>query len=442
MTRAAWKQFICRACGLIYDEQSGDPDSGIAPGTRFEDIPDDWVCPLCGVVKADFEPYDLTAIPMPAQGVRPLALQPMRGLGVVIVGAGHAGWAAAEALRALDANLPITIVTACHGDRYLKPELSIAMSRGATHESLIREHAQDAAQRLRVCLMVDTFVVGISPALHQIRTTRGTVHYTSLIIAMGARPALPELLPAHLCWRINDLAAWTGLHQKLQHGPKRILIVGAGMVGCELADDFVRAGHHVTLLDIQAHPLAALLPPVAATRLQAGLVAAGVQFIGSVQVHAVTGNSDGTKRVTTQCAQVFDADEVVAATGLVMDARLPAAAGLRLDRGIAVDQATLETSASDVYALGDCVSIAGAPCRFIEPIARQAHAIANAILHIESTGYLHTQPVIRLKTKSIPVVLHGQPVTDGLWEVIEDLPAKLLMQQTLAGKIIASLEVR
>ena len=50
----AWRQFICRACGLIYDEEMGDPDSGLAPGTRFEDIPEDWECPLCGVTKLDF----------------------------------------------------------------------------------------------------------------------------------------------------------------------------------------------------------------------------------------------------------------------------------------------------------------------------------------------------------------------------------------------------
>ena len=50
--------YICRACGLIYDEEKGDPDSGIAPGTRFEDIPDDWECPLCGVTKTDFEPFE------------------------------------------------------------------------------------------------------------------------------------------------------------------------------------------------------------------------------------------------------------------------------------------------------------------------------------------------------------------------------------------------
>ena len=52
-----WALYICRACGLIYDESKGDEDSGLAAGTRFEDIPEDWACPLCGVTKADFELY-------------------------------------------------------------------------------------------------------------------------------------------------------------------------------------------------------------------------------------------------------------------------------------------------------------------------------------------------------------------------------------------------
>ena len=86
----AWKQFICRACGLIYDEQLGDPDSGIAPGTRFAEIPDDWVCPLCGVEKADFEPYEVVSV---AQVSSSAPLKLARGVGVVIGGAGHAGWA-------------------------------------------------------------------------------------------------------------------------------------------------------------------------------------------------------------------------------------------------------------------------------------------------------------------------------------------------------------
>ncbi len=52
------KKYICKVCGYIYDPSQGDPDSGIAPGTAFKDIPADWRCPVCGVTKSDFEPYD------------------------------------------------------------------------------------------------------------------------------------------------------------------------------------------------------------------------------------------------------------------------------------------------------------------------------------------------------------------------------------------------
>ena len=54
-TAQTYKTWMCLICGWIYDEEIGDPDSGIAPGTAFEDIPDDWVCPSCGTRKSDFE---------------------------------------------------------------------------------------------------------------------------------------------------------------------------------------------------------------------------------------------------------------------------------------------------------------------------------------------------------------------------------------------------
>ena len=52
------KKYICTVCEYIYDPVEGDPDSGIEPGTAFENIPEDWVCPLCGVRKEDFEVYE------------------------------------------------------------------------------------------------------------------------------------------------------------------------------------------------------------------------------------------------------------------------------------------------------------------------------------------------------------------------------------------------
>lgn len=48
-------KYICKVCGYIYDPANGDPDNDIAPGTAFDDIPDSWVCPLCGAPKSEFE---------------------------------------------------------------------------------------------------------------------------------------------------------------------------------------------------------------------------------------------------------------------------------------------------------------------------------------------------------------------------------------------------
>lgn len=49
------KKYVCTICGYVYDEEAGDPDQGFAPGTKWEDLPEDFVCPLCGVGKESFE---------------------------------------------------------------------------------------------------------------------------------------------------------------------------------------------------------------------------------------------------------------------------------------------------------------------------------------------------------------------------------------------------
>ena len=240
----AYRQYICRACGLIYDEAKGDPDSGLAPGTRFEDIPDDWECPLCAVTKSDFELIEKReTITAPATATF------SRGTGIVVVGGGLAGWAAIEVIRELDANIAITLVCACNGDRYHKPELSIAFSRKLTAKTLIRETAHQAAARLGVQLLNNTFATGLTPTMQQLRTTRGTLSYTHLILAQGSKSYLPAPFDSDTCWRINDLQCWNALAEKLQTDTQRVAIVGAGMIGCEIAEDIANTGHQVTLIN-------------------------------------------------------------------------------------------------------------------------------------------------------------------------------------------------
>lgn len=433
--RGPWKRFICRVCGLIYDEAEGDMDSGLPPGTRFEDIPDDWECPICNVTKVDFDPY----VPRAVTDVPSFTTVRSRDAGVVIVGAGAAGWAAAESIRAYDCTLPITVVTGCSGDVYYKPELSIALTRGATPQSLTRETGTEAAARLGVQLLPQTYAIGLSPSLGMLRTTRGTLRFTDLILAQGARSSAPDCLPPELVWRINGLAAWSGLYRALSTGPQRAVIVGAGMVGCELAEDLARSGHDVTLVASDSLPMRPLLPIAAASRLAAGLKSVGVTFLGERTVKNVARSPDSKLHVATMKGEAIAADHVIAATGLATESRLSRSGGLAFDRGIVVDPKTMRTSAAHVYALGDCVTIGGAPCRYIEPIRGQAEAIAKAILGHEHDGYVHRMPTIRLKTRSTPIVLEGWISAYGEWRILRDDARALIMEQWVGSERVAKL---
>ncbi|MDO8775068.1 MAG: FAD-dependent oxidoreductase [Burkholderiaceae bacterium] len=402
---APWQQYICRACGYIYNEADGDPDSGLAPGTRFCDIPDDWACALCGVTKLDF---DLCAAPDPAArstcSGAPGAPTPRSQPGVVIVGAGRAGWQMAETLRAQDPALPITLVTACNGDVYDKPLLSVAMARQLAPAALARETGEQAARRLNVHLLARTHALRICPATRQLRTTRGTLRYRQLVLAHGAAPSLPPQLPPSMCWHVNHLDTCLKLRAALGSQPRRVLVVGAGLVGSELANDLALGGHQLTLLDVAARPLANCLNEAASSELLKAWATLPLQFVGSVKVAAITHTATGY-RVSTECGQVFEADQVIAATGLVTPSRLAQTAGLAWRNGIAVDAATLATSQQDIHALGDCITINGQSSRFIEPIARQAKTIAAQIVCGAPVAYEHRTPLLRVKTSSLPFTL-------------------------------------
>ncbi|MDI1338413.1 FAD-dependent oxidoreductase [Polaromonas sp.] len=407
-----WALFICKACGLIYDEAKGDADSGLAPGTRFADIPEDWACPLCGVGKADFEPHVVVELAQ-RRAASPATRLPQRAAarhnaGTVIVGAGRAGWEMAQALRERDADMPITLVTACSGDIYDKPMLSVAIARGIAVDKLARESGDQAAQRLGVRLLAHTQAVSITPGSRQLRTTRGTLRYRHLVLAHGAQARSLPQLPAALCWRINHLQAYAKFRAVLGSSAQRIAIVGAGLIGSELANDLALAGHQVTLLDVQTRPLASCLSEAQSQQLLAAWRDLPLRFVAGVQISGVKSlatSGQGEKQLGTACGQTFTVDHIIVAAGLQTPSRLARSAGLAWNRGIDVQPDSLATSVEGIHALGDCISVKGEVSRFIEPIGRQAQTLAAGILGLAAVPYHPARVPLRVKTTSLPFTL-------------------------------------
>ena len=409
--KAAWALFICKACGLIYDESKGDEDSGLAAGTRFADIPDDWACPLCGVTKADFEPYIAEPIeqmrrPALAGGTARKIPGVRRNPGTVIVGAGRAGWLMAQALRAQDAAMPITLVTSCNGDVYDKPLLSVAMARGIAADKLPREKGAVEAQRLNIKLLANTDAIRITPSSRQLRTSRGTLRYQHLVLAHGAQARqLPQFPPA-LCWRINHLQAYAKFCKALGGAHQSVAVVGAGLIGCELANDLALAGHSVTLLDVAARPLAAALKDDQSAQLLQAWRSLPLTFMGEVHVTRVgpveAHDPTGKKQIVTSSGQTLTVDHIIVAAGLQTPNQLALSAGLAWDNGIDVQAETLATTVEGIHALGDCIAINGQVSRYIEPIGRQAQTIAASILGCKPLPYVTSRAPLRIKTSSLP----------------------------------------
>ena len=431
MTEAAGalRRWLCEACGLIYDEARGDPDSGLPPGTRFEDIPEDWRCPVCGVGKADFRPIE----PAPQRG--PAAAAPVRaprGAGVLIVGAGTAGWSVARALRDAGYDGPVSMVTACDGTLYAKPALSVALARGLAPDGLIERSGPALADELGVDLLAHAWALELDVRHRRLTTTRGTLRFERLILATGSRARRPQMpgAGASRLFAVNDLSAYRQLRAALQAArdraasrgrAPRMVIIGAGLVGCELADDIAGSGAEVTLLEARSLPLADRLDAATAARLRDALRSRSVRFHGGTMVREVVAPADGGRddpRIGVvwrdgaggSAAGSFDLGLV--AVGVEAETRLARRAGLPVRSGIVVDDATLACVPDRIWALGDCAEIDGRVSGTIEPILRQARTIAGAIAG-RPQRYFAREPVWVLKTACLPLTIRPAPQSTG-----------------------------
>ncbi|EJG1638506.1 FAD-dependent oxidoreductase [Vibrio alginolyticus] len=430
------RKWLCIICGLIYDEAQGWPSDGIAPGTAWEDVPDDWLCPDCLVGKADFEMIEITddapleevaavssvsveasvqrntAQPLPSEVTQPVFSNDP----IVIIGSGHSGYQLAAALRAQSETVAITVFTADDGALYSKPALSNALVMNKDGDALQSESALKWESRLNIRVYPHTRVEQIDRANSTLHTSIGKYAYSRLVLATGASPIeIPIEGDRSWVMSVNDLVDYRCFRSELQD-KKRIAILGDGLIGCEFANDLIESGYEVTVIGLGQWPMERLIPQQLGESLQSALAERGVQWALQDSIARIEPRSESSAVLHLNSGKQIEADLVLSAVGLKPNVSLAEQAGLEVGRGIKVNQFG-QTSDENIYSLGDCVETEQGWQPYIAPINQMIPSVAKSLLGDVAPISLTPTPVI-VKTPILPLTIFPVAAEEqGQWYI-------------------------
>jgi len=433
---ARWE---CIVCGLIYDEKEGWPEDGIAPGTKWEDVPDDWTCPDCGVGKEDFE-----LIPGSEDGDAEEASAETEAPGdvnarsVVVIGSGLAGYGLVRELRRKDEVVAITVLTSDGGEGYSKPMISTGYTKDLNADKLAAQSAQELAEQLNVTVRTRTRVASIDTQTQTVHLEGGeTLPYSELVLALGAELIRPPIGgdAAEDVLGVNDLDDYRRFQDLLAaKGAKKVAIIGAGLIGCEFTNDLLNGGFTVEAVDPMGWCLPTLLPEQSGRAVQAALEEKGATFHFGPLATEVNRAGEGYA-VSLNNGDTIEADAVLCAVGVKPRTTLASEAGIEVNRGIVTDR-QLRTNAANVYAMGDCAEVAGHVLVYVAPLMAAARALA-ATLAGEGTDVSYPAMPVAIKTPACPVVV-SPPAKDaeGEWHFEGDAPDIKALFRSRAGNLL------
>ncbi|MDZ3994668.1 NAD(P)/FAD-dependent oxidoreductase [Pseudomonas sp. Teo4] len=335
---------------------------------------------------------------------------------VVIIGTGLAGYNLAREFRKLDTQTPLLLITADDGRSYSKPMLSTGFAKHKDADGLCMAEPGAMAEQLNAEIRTHTRISGIDPGHKRLWIGEEAVEYRDLVLAWGAQTVQVPIEgdAGDSVFPINDLEDYARFRAAAAN-KQRVLILGAGLIGCEFANDLTLGGYQVDVVAPCEQVMPTLLHPAAAAAVQGGLQDLGVRFhLGPVLTRLQRAGdgldahlSDGT---------VIACDLVVSAIGLRPRTDLAAAAGLQTNRGVVVDR-QLRTSHGNIFALGDCAEVEGINLLYVMPLMTCARALAQTLAGNPTAVSYGPMPVT-VKTPACPLVVSPPPQgCEGIWQV-------------------------
>lgn len=338
---------------------------------------------------------------------------------IVIIGSGLAGYTVIREFRKLENEVPVIIISADHGGFYSKPMLSNALTKGKTPDTLLNSNAEHVAEQMKAVIRPYSKVSAINPSNKNITLQDGEeINYDQLVLALGANQIrLPlEGDGSEEILSVNNLDDYRSFRDTLTT-KKEISILGAGLIGCEFANDLAMAGYNVHVIDISTQPLGKLLPPAGGAFLQRKLEAIGVVFHFDTITKRVEKIGKKLQLIFAN-GKTLQTDILLTAVGLIPNTSLAEKAGIKVNRGIVVNR-SLQTNYNNIYALGDCAEVDGRVLPYVMPIMHAARALAATLAKKPTLVRYPAMPVL-VKTPACPtVVAPPNPGTKGEWQVEE-----------------------
>lgn len=339
---------------------------------------------------------------------------------ITIIGTGLAGYNLAKEIRKSDQNIPITLITADAGEYYHKPQLSTGLAKFAADASgLVMATAEEMAKNFNLQVLTHTFIEQIDTENHRLILSDGHLPYTKLVLAVGATPikALLHHKESEHITSVNNLNDYFAFREKIQQ-KSNITLLGAGLVGCEFADDLVNAGYHVNVIAPSLTPLEILTPKEVGQKLQQVLGEKGVTWYLGQTVIDLSETQEGYT-LTLSNGKTLSTEHILTAIGIQPNIALAQKSGIHTNKGIVVDE-HLQTNIEHIFALGDCAEVNGVVLPYIAPLQHCVKSLASILLDERTPVHYPHMPVV-VKTPSLPIVtLPPDPQTQGDWEITSD----------------------
>ena len=334
---------------------------------------------------------------------------------ITIIGSGLAGYTLAREYRKIDKTTPLRLITADDGRYYSKPQLTSAFTHKKNADQIAMMTAAQAEKQFNLEIIPMTRITAIQADTHTVHSESKIFNYSKLVLALGAKTlVLPSLAHDHKnVISINSLTEY-GHFRDLLVDKKRIAIIGAGLVGCELTNDLFQGGYHIDLIAKSSSPLELLLPEPAGRAVQQAFTNHGITCHFDAEVTAID-NSQTPLQLMLSNGKTIATDLVLSAVGLRPDIALAKQAGLETRLGIQVDR-FFKTSAPDIFALGDCAEVEGLVLLYVAPLVLGARALAQTLTGTATQVQYPAMPVI-IKTAICPVIVCPPPPSmKGQWQ--------------------------